>query len=261
MKRVPIFAANWKMNKKVADCADFAARLSSELSTAPGKVGQDYEVVIAPPATHLMTLHRALSGTGFRLGAQNGGSAKSGAFTGEVSPEVLKEVGVDVVIVGHSERRHLFKEDNVLILARCRAALEEGLRVMLCVGEQLKERKEGKTFATIEAQLAILKDSQFAFPWERLSVAYEPVWAIGTGENATPAQAQEVHLFIRGWFAEKVDPTHAAAMRVLYGGSAKPENSAAIMAEKDVDGLLVGGASLDPGIFAALIKNGLKSRT
>lgn len=259
MKRVPIFAANWKMNKKVADCADFAARLSSELQTAPGKVGQDFEVVLAPSATHLMTLHRALSGTGFKLGAQNGGSAKSGAFTGEVSPEVLKEVGVDVVILGHSERRHVFKEENALILARCKAALEEGLRVMLCVGEQLKERKEGKTFATIESQLAILKD--FPKQWERVSIAYEPVWAIGTGENATPAQAQEVHAHIRNWFAQTIDSAQAASMRVLYGGSVKAENSAAIMAKEDVDGLLVGGASLDPGIFAAVIRNGLKSRT
>jgi triosephosphate isomerase len=199
--------------------------------------------------------------TPFKLGAQNSGAAKFGAYTGEVSPALIKEIGCEWVILGHSERRHLFKEEDHLILSRLRAALEEGLGVILCVGEVLQDRKQGKTFKVIEGQLSILKQNHVpANALKKLIVAYEPVWAIGTGENATPSQVQEVHAYIRNWFAEKCSATDAPGLRILYGGSVKPDNSSQIMGQKDVDGLLVGTSSLDPTVFAGVIKNGVKSR-
>ncbi len=259
--RTPIFAANWKMNKALSETADFVSRFQPLLAEIPTSLGKSYEVVLAPPATHLTSLAKYLSGTKILLGAQNCGGAKSGAFTGEISPVVLKELGCETVILGHSERRHVFQETDALVLTRCKAALEEGLQAMLCVGEKLEDRKAGKTFTTIERQLSILKDPKFPTQWNRMVIAYEPVWAIGTGENATPEQAEEVHAFIRDWFSKNISSVEAPKMRILYGGSVKPENSAAIMSQKNVDGLLVGGASLDPVTFAGVVKNGLKSRT
>ena len=238
------------MNKSVRETPDFAPRLKAELANAP-KV--EFEVVIAPPATHLMALGPALKSTGFKLAAQNCGQGKSGAFTGEISPVVLKELGCEYVILGHSERRHVYGEKDVLILARLKAAVDEGLKVILCVGEKLEERKAGKTFSVIETQMGILNGLNLG---AQLVVAYEPVWAIGTGENATPEQAQEVHAFIRKGLGSA-----GASTPIQYGGSVKPENAATLLAKADVDGFLVGGASLEAGTFAGVIKNGLQSRT
>lgn len=260
-KRTPIFAANWKMNKLVAETGEFVSRFKGLLADVPGTAGRDFEVVIAPPATHLTTLAREAKGTPLEVSGQNCGTAKWGAFTGEISPAVLKEVGCTHVIVGHSERRHVYKEDDALVAARAKAALDEGLKVIFCVGEVLAERKENKTFQRIETQLSVLLDKAFANGWSRLVIAYEPVWAIGTGENATPQQAQEVHAFIRRWVADRGFANEAGALRILYGGSVKPENAGQIMAQADVDGLLVGGASLDPTAFAGIVKNGLISWT
>jgi triosephosphate isomerase (TIM) len=257
--RTPIFAANWKMNKLVKETSEYVQKLGPLLSDLPKKMGVDYEVVLAPAATHLSMLSGLLVNTSFRLGAQNCGFAKFGAYTGESSPVVLRELGCEWVIVGHSERRHVFKEDDALIVSRMKAAVEEGLNVIFCVGEILQDRKAGKTFNTLERQLSILKQQPLSPPsFSRLVIAYEPVWAIGTGENATPQQAQEVHLFIRNWFGEKFSRSEADALRILYGGSVKAENAGQIMGQKDVDGLLVGGASLDPAVFSGVIKNGLK---
>lgn len=250
------------MNKSIREAQDFADLLSQNLGAGSLKLGEHYEVGIAPSATHLSSLSVGIARKSFRLGAQNCGTAQSGAYTGENSPSVLKELGCDWVIVGHSERRHIFKETDLMVLTRLNAGLEQGLDVMLCVGEVLQDRKAGKTFKVIETQLSVLLDPGASANFmKRLIVAYEPVWAIGTGENATPQQAQEVHEFIRGWFSEKVSKEEAQSLRILYGGSVKPENSAQLLAQKDVDGLLVGGASLDPQTFANVIKNGLKSRT
>jgi len=246
------------MNKLLREMRDFVDRFVSALSDSPSVA---HEIVLAPSATHLALLGSLLEGKTIRLGAQNCGMAKSGPYTGEISPAVLKELNVDSVIIGHSERRHVFLENDAVVLSRLKAGLEEGLKVVLCVGEVLQDRKVGKTFKVVETQLSILK--QTALPsdaWKHLMIAYEPVWAIGTGENATPQQAQDVHSFIRGWVKEKFNTEVAGSLQILYGGSVKPDNSTQIMAQKDVDGLLVGTSSLDPAVFAGVIKNGLKPR-
>lgn len=258
-KRIPVFAANWKMNKAVADVAPYVKGLVDQLSHAPAKVGVGFQVVIAPPATHLPALRLVTSGSTIDASAQNCGTAKTGAFTGEVSPVILKELGVKWAITGHSERRHVFKEDDALVFSRTKAALDEGLSVIFCIGEKIEERKANQTFTVIERQLAVLKQLAPA-QLSNVAIAYEPVWAIGTGENATPGQAQEVHVHIRDWVNKNLGQNVAQAVRILYGGSVKPENSKDIMAEADVDGLLVGGASLDATSFASVIKNGLLSR-
>jgi triosephosphate isomerase len=172
----------------------------------------------------------------------------------------LKDIGVSHVILGHSERRWIFHETPELVLARLRAAIGAGLNVILCLGERLVDRKEGRTFTVLEEQLSIL-DPSLATSLHRITVAYEPVWAIGTGETATPAQAQEAHAFIRQWFRDRFSPGSAENMRILYGGSAKADNASELMSQPDVDGLLVGGASLEPLGFAELIRNGLRSST
>lgn len=250
MSRVPMFAANWKMNKALREVTPFVQGLKAGVQGLPGI---PYEVVLGPQAIHLVSLTQAVPGTGWKVAAQNCGTAKSGAFTAEISPVALKEVGVEYVIVGHSERRHVYGEKDSLVLARLKAAVDEDLKVILCVGEKLEERKAGKTFSVVDTQLGILNGLSLG---AQLVIAYEPVWAIGTGENATPEQAQEVHAYIR-----KALGAAGATTRILYGGSVKAENAASLMSQPDVDGFLVGGASLEPGSFAGVIKNGLQSRT
>ncbi|MEZ4751312.1 MAG: triose-phosphate isomerase [Bdellovibrionota bacterium] len=257
--RIPLFAANWKMNKAVSETAEFVTQLSELLVAAPGKLGTDFEVLLCPQSTHLSTLSASIGTRPIEFGAQNCGTAKNGAFTGEISPVVLKELGCGWTLVGHSERRHIYLEDDALVLSRTRAALAEGLSVVLCVGEKLEERRADRTMQVVETQLSILKGMSAA-DIERIVVAYEPVWAIGTGENATPEQAEAVHASIRKWYASALGEKAADALRILYGGSVKPENAAQLLREADVDGFLVGGASLDPVVFSNVIKNGLESR-
>lgn len=258
-RRIPIFAANWKMNKAVADIAPYVKGLVDQLNHAPAKLGTGFKVVIAPPATHLAALAQMTGGSAVESSAQNCGTAKSGAFTGEISPAVLKELGVKWAVVGHSERRHLYHENDALVFSRMKAALEEGLSVIFCVGEKIEERRANQTFTVVERQLSVLKQLN-AQLLPQIVIAYEPVWAIGTGENASPGQAQEVHSHIRNWTNQNLTQAFAQNVRVLYGGSVKPENAKDIMAEPDIDGFLVGGASLDATSFASVIKNGLLSR-
>lgn len=259
MNRKPIFAANWKMNLTLAESRDFPQKLDALLKEVLG-AGKDYQVVIAPSTTHLESLGKSMGSTAFELGAQNCGTTDFGAFTAENSPVVLKELGVRWVILGHSERRHIYGETNALVAERMQACLKHDLLPMLCIGETLDQRKAGDTLKVVEDQLSILK-SGLPAGWEsRTAIAYEPVWAIGTGETATAEQAQEVHNRVRAWFSENFQPNVASQMRILYGGSVKPENSEELMACPDVDGFLVGGASLDPSKFANVISNGLKSR-
>lgn len=258
--RTPLFVANWKMNKQVSECAEFADAFRAMLREVPLTLGSGYEVAIAPPFPHLSTLGKVLEGSGIALASQNCGPARSGAYTGEVSPAVLKELGCRWAIVGHSERRHLYKEDDALVFSRLRAAIEEKVGVILCVGETLQDRRADRTWKVIETQLSgFTQKPLHPDCWNQMVIAYEPVWAIGTGENATPAQAQEVHAKIRSWVQAKVGPAQAADLRILYGGSVKPDNSATLLAEPDVDGFLIGGASLDAVSFANLVRNGLKS--
>ncbi len=256
MKRVPFYAANWKMNKALSEVESFVGTFRKRLSDLPRRAGVDYEALVAPTALHLPSLVKAVAGTPVLTAAQNCGYEKAGAFTGEISPAVLSELGVPWVILGHSERRHVFHETDELIGKRLKGALDSGLKVILCVGEKLDARKAGKTLEVVEGQLSLLRDAGFASRWDSLVIAYEPVWAIGTGETATPPQAQEAHAFIRKWVA-KVAPQAAGPLRILYGGSANAANSGVLMKEPDVDGLLVGGASLDANTFADLIRNGL----
>ncbi|MBM4302745.1 MAG: triose-phosphate isomerase [Deltaproteobacteria bacterium] len=252
--RIPLFIANWKMNKLAKDVQAFVIPFNE----ATQDVSAKSERVLAPTSVYLSALVVATKGTSIHVSAQNCGTAKSGAFTGEVSAAMLKDLGVGWVILGHSERRHIFKEDNNLVNARLKAAIEEGLTPVFCVGEKLEERKANQTFIVIENQLLGLKAHSEAV-LKDLVVAYEPVWAIGTGENATPTQAQEVHAFIRQWISKNISSTFANRTRILYGGSVKPENSSQLMAMEDVDGLLVGGASLDPLSFGEIVKKGLNS--
>ncbi len=257
MSRKLVFAANWKMNKSLKETAPFAVDLSAKLKDVNSKVA--YEVVVAPPATHLTTLVAATNGTKLQVSAQNSGTAKSGAFTGELSPVVLKEIGCNWVILGHSERRHVYKETDQLIQERLKASLAEGLTPIFCVGELITERKANETTKVVDRQLSILK-SFSKDELKNLVIAYEPVWAIGTGEVATPEQAEEVHLHIRGWLSSNLGQELGNSLRVLYGGSVKGDNAAAIMAKPNVDGLLVGGASLEANSFFSVIANGLKGK-
>ena len=175
-----------------------------------------------------------------------------GAFTGEISPSMLKETGVEYVIIGHSERRNIFGESDELINKKVKKVMEYGMKPILCVGEKLEEREKGKTFDVVKNQLEnCLKDVKEKI--ENVIIAYEPVWAIGTGKNATPQQAEEVHIFIREWFSQKYSETIAQNLIILYGGSVKPENIDSLMAQKDINGVLVGGASLDKDSFLRII--------
>lgn len=258
--RRSVFAANWKMNKRVSEAAAFVNALEHELAL-DDRIHRNSTVILAPSATHLETVSRLLGETNIELGAQNCGTTRFGAFTGENSPAALHELGCHWVILGHSERRHVFKEDDAQIVARAKAALQDKLKVIYCVGELLQDRKSGQTTQVIESQLSALKTGELPAGFlDHFVLAYEPVWAIGTGETATAAQAQEVHAFIRQWLTKNFDVQTSERCRVLYGGSVKPENAASIMAEKDVDGLLVGTASLDPLVFAGVIRNGLKPK-
>jgi triosephosphate isomerase len=249
--RIPIIAANWKMHKTPAEAIGFAKEFAELVRDVRG-----VEIVIAPPYPALSELSHALAGnTGIALAAQNVHPEPSGAYTGEVSVGMLSELGCRYVIVGHSERRALFGENDEFISAKLRAVQDGGLRPILCVGESLEQREAGQTFDVVAGQLDGSLAELDAERAAELVVAYEPVWAIGTGRTATPEIAQEVHAFIRGRLQERLGGT-ADEIRIQYGGSVKPENAATLMAQPDIDGGLVGGASLDPASFCAILRFG-----
>ncbi len=254
--RTPLIAANWKMNLGAADAQKFISAFVPKVEGIRG-----VQVLLAPQAPLLPQLVSAVKSTPIQVAAQNCGADKSGAYTGDVSPVLLHELGVKWVILGHSERRHVFGETDSLIQARLKAALKETLSAILCVGETLEERKKGETLKVVARQLGALQSGTWVegYDFKNFAVAYEPVWAIGTGETATPAQAQEVHHFIRGWLTENVGEGEAQVIRIQYGGSVKPDSAEALMSEKDVDGLLVGSASLKPEVFAEIVQNAVKS--
>ena len=245
--RVQLMAGNWKMHKTSAEAVSLVEGLKPQL--APVK---DMEVVVCPPFTALGAVARALAGSAIGLGAQNLYWEKEGAFTGEVSAPMLADLGCTYVIVGHSERRQHFGETDEIVQRKARAAVNAGLRPIVCLGESLREREAGTTFDVLEAQV---KGSLRGLSGDSgIVVAYEPVWAIGTGRTATPAQAQEAHAFIRKLLESLLSPAAAAATRILYGGSVKPDNVRDLMAQPDVDGALVGGASLDPNSFGKIVR-------
>lgn len=230
---------------------------SIKLATTVHNLISEYphlEVVVAPPFTALYSVSVALADSNIKLAGQTLLSDEEGAFTGEISGLFLKDIGCDYVIVGHSERRQYFGETDKVVAQKLGAALKSDLVPILCVGESLAEREKNETMDVIERQLkrAFLDINRHDF--ENLVVAYEPVWAIGTGKNATPDQAGEVHRFMRTWLTKYFDAPIANRIRLLYGGSVKPENAASLMQQKDIDGLLVGSASLNPESFAGIVK-------
>jgi triosephosphate isomerase len=246
--RTPLLAGNWKMYKTPADTKTF---FDAFLPLVAGATGR--EAAICPPSIDLQVALTATVGSNVGIGAQNMAAGKEGAMTGEISGYMLKALGVKYVIIGHSERRQFFGENEAGVLSKTQAALEYGLIPIVCCGELLAQRESGSTEAVLAAQfeggMAPLTAEQFS----KIVIAYEPVWAIGTGKVATPEQAAEAHAFIRGLVAAKFGTAQAVATRILYGGSVKPDNVAGLMGMGDIDGALVGGASLDPKSFAAIV--------
>ena len=247
--RRSLIAGNWKMFGTRAE----AERLLSTLKTQMGRPA-DREVVIAPPFTLLETVSRLLAGTSIRLAAQNLHWEPQGAFTGEIAGPMLKDMGCSHVILGHSERRQYFGETDEQVARKVQAAQRDGLIPIVCVGETLDQRERGETTALISHHVRTALHGQDPTTFSSPISAYEPVWAIGTGRTATPAQAQEVHATIRTTLTELSDRTTAEMVRILYGGSVKPDNVDGLMAEADIDGALVGGASLQAEAFARIIQ-------
>jgi triosephosphate isomerase len=242
-----VLAANWKMHKTAAEAAAFARAFLPRVKDASGA-----DVILAPPYTALARLGEELAGSAVALAAQNVHAAGKGAFTGEVATGMLVELGCRYVILGHSERRTLFGETSAQVSEKAAAVLEAGLLPIVCVGESLEEREANRTLEVIARQVA---ESLADVPDERapeIILAYEPIWAIGTGRTATPEIAQEVHAALRGRLAERFGAA-AERIRIQYGGSVKPDNVSELMAQPDIDGALVGGASLDPESFARIV--------
>jgi len=251
MARKKIIAGNWKMNKTPAESAALAAAVAAE-SGACDKV----EIVICPTFTGLAAAREKIAGSKIALGAQNMHAEKSGAYTGEISGDMLKDAGCEFVIIGHSERRQYFGENEEIVNRKTRAALAAGLKPIVCVGETLDVRDAGGTEKLVRTQTAGALAGFAAAELATLVIAYEPVWAIGTGRVATPAQAQEVHAWIRDELTKLLGAPFAQACRIQYGGSVKADNAKEILNQPDVDGALVGGASLDAKGFAAIIAGG-----
>jgi len=242
--RKPLIAGNWKMHNTVAESITFLEELLAE------EMAATVEVVVCPPYVALPAAAMMLTASDIGLGAQNVHWDPKGAFTGEIAAQMLVEIGVQWTIVGHSERRTLFSETDETTLARARAGQQNGLEAIFCVGETIEERDSGETFAVLERQTAGIS----GLDPENLVIAYEPVWAIGTGRTATAEQAQEAHAFLRDRLAAAFGKNAAGETRILYGGSLKPSNAAELLALPDVDGGLIGGASLDVSSFSAIIR-------
>jgi triosephosphate isomerase len=248
-ERTPFIVGNWKMFKTIPQARDTLTVLRVALRDVT-----EVECGVAPPFPALTVAAEILEGSGIVLAGQNLYPEEEGAFTGEVSAPMLRAAGATHVILGHSERRQLFAEADEFIAAKVEAALRHELVPILCVGETLDEREADNTVAVVTSQLSGCLARVRGTELPQLVVAYEPVWAIGTGRTATPGQAQQVHAMIRDFLGDLLGPTSAAAIRIQYGGSVKPDNAAELLAQPDIDGALVGGASLDPDAFAAIVK-------
>jgi triosephosphate isomerase len=247
MTRRPLIAGNWKMHLTISQAKTLAADIVA------GGIPADRDVMLAPPFTALAAVGETLKDTPVQLGSQNNCWEEKGAFTGEISPLMLKDAGCTMAIAGHSERRHIFGETDELINKRVAGALKFGLASILCIGETLEQREAEKTFSVLEKQLRQGLDNINEFAPDKLVIAYEPVWAIGTGKTASEAQAQEVHQFVRNLLADIYEKNIASNIRILYGGSVKPDNVDILMAQEDVDGALVGGAALKAESFIRII--------
>jgi triosephosphate isomerase len=251
-ERKLIVAGNWKMNKTVAEALDLVRSLKIEVANV-----KEVDIVVCPPFTALGEVSKAILDSNLRLGAQNMSEHNVGAYTGEIAAVMLKEFSVRYVILGHSERRQYQKESDALIARKATAVHAASLKPIVCIGETLAEREAGQTEKVLETQV---RGSLAGLSKELMAetiIAYEPVWAIGTGKTATTAQAQEAHAFVRGVLGKMFDDAVARRVRVQYGGSVKPSNARELMSQPDVDGALVGGASLEPRSFADIIKNSI----
>ncbi|HNX53320.1 MAG TPA: triose-phosphate isomerase [Pontiellaceae bacterium] len=252
--RKKIIAGNWKMNKTVADALALANGIKGELSGCGCCSCSCPEVVVCPPFTALKTVGDALAGSKVQLGCQNMSSEDDGAYTGEISHTMLRELGVQYVILGHSERREYYKETDFWVNKKVKKALEKNLRPIVCVGEKLADREAGNTEKVVEEQVRGSLAGITAEQFENVVVAYEPVWAIGTGKTATSEQAQEVHAFIRGIIRDMVGEKAAQGLRIQYGGSMKASNAKELLAQPDIDGGLIGGAALEVRSFIDIVK-------
>ncbi|MEP0263939.1 triose-phosphate isomerase [Dokdonia sp.] len=247
MSRKHIVAGNWKMNNTQAETTALISDLTQKEKTS------NAEVIIAPTSINLYTAVSQLEGSSIQVAAQNMHQAENGAYTGEISASMLKDVGIQTVILGHSERRAYFYENDTLLAQKVNTALSHGLRIIFCFGEELDDRKNGKHFDIVESQLKNAIFHLTSDQWSQIILAYEPVWAIGTGETASPEQAQEMHAFIRKTVSESYDVTTANNVSILYGGSVKPANAKEIFSKPDVDGGLIGGAALKADDFFAIV--------
>ena len=249
--RKKIVAGNWKMNTTKPDGVELAKQVAELSAEVPAGIG----LIVAPPFTHLCAVNKALAGSRVELSAQNCADHVNGAYTGEVSVDMLKAVGCKWTILGHSERRQYYGETDEKLVEKTRLALEAGLGVILCVGENLEEREAGKHFDVCTAQIKNVLYNFSAEDMKNVIVAYEPVWAIGTGKTATAEQAEEIHAHIRKVLAEKFGQQVADDVTILYGGSCKPSNAAELFAQSDIDGGLIGGAALKAADFIQIAKS------
>ena len=252
MRRI-IIAGNWKMNKNIGESIDLANSIKRSLYDV-----EEVEIVICPPFTSLSDVNEITMETNIKLGAQDCFWQSEGAFTGEVSAAMLRNVGCEYCIIGHSERRQFFGETNETVNKKLKVLLKENIKPIVCVGEKLEERKSGKTFDVIKDHVVNSLSGISKEEMLRTVIAYEPVWAIGTGVNATKEQAEEAHKYIRTLLSQMHGDEVAKSVRILYGGSVKPENIKELISQEDVDGALVGGASLKADSFVQLVKNCLK---
>lgn len=250
--RKKIVAGNWKMNKTVKEAVEMLTELKGLVADVDG-----VEVVIGAPFTALSEAAKAVEGSKVKLAAQNMNPNESGAYTGEISPLMLKDLGVEYVILGHSERREYYGETNEIVNEKVKAALKHGLKPILCVGEKLEDREAGNTEAVVEDHTKGGLVGITAEEMKNVVIAYEPVWAIGTGKTASPEQAQDVHAFIRKLLTELYSEAVAQDVTIQYGGSMKPDNAKELISKEDIDGGLVGGASLEAAGFATIIKAAL----
>ncbi len=248
--RKPIIAGNWKLNKTIKEAVELVTLLKRSIRET-GSV----DVVVCPPFTAISDLSEILMDSDIKIGAQDLYWEEKGAFTGEVSASLLKDAGASYVVIGHSERRQFFHETHETVNKKTRAALKAGLIPIVCVGEMLAEREKNQTLAVLEAQLKGAFEGFTSQDMATVILAYEPVWAIGTGKVATPAQAEEAHAFIRQWIGKRFDADTASRTRIQYGGSVKADNIAELMRQEDIDGALVGGASLEAQSFSDIVKN------
>ena len=249
--RTPLIAGNWKMNTNSSSAAELARGIAAQADQVPGA-----ELLVCPPSVYLTTVRDAIGSATVGLGGQNMHHETNGAFTGETSPAMLADIGAQYVILGHSERRHVFGESDAEINKKTHAAFAAGLRPIVCVGELLEEREAGKTAEVIRQQFEGSLANVSAEQIKTTVIAYEPVWAIGTGKVATPEQAEQVHADLRKQLTERYNAEIAGRARILYGGSVKPDNAAELLGQANIDGALIGGASLEVDDFLAIATAG-----